>query len=298
MSVRNNESISSQSNPDLTLQKNVRNRVKAGVKASGSVKPGSLFGLAAAALCFVIAGISVKAIFLKMSPSESKLLNPPPADIITQSPGALTKARGEDGTNRIETALKSGTHQNTVRLSNGVLYFAEVKEKGDKKFFFDPEKTYKENWTTERIIEYLGRDPRPCHVPEDLAGNEQNPQKIIFYNDGTVAYDNFHFGYNQITEADIRFEARTLSLEVSKERLPKADCFYIADNEKVSNINGHEVSVGYCVMTYGPYDENKNPSGYYDVYFADFIHEGTGYRIRASNLSQEEFIDILLSIVK
>lgn len=38
--------------------------------------------------------------------------------------------------------------------------------------------------------------------------------------------------------------------------------------------------------------------GYYDVYIAEFMLNDIGYYIKSENLTQEEFVNVLLPIVK
>lgn len=83
-------------------------------------------------------------------------------------------------------------------------------------------------------------------------------------------------------------------IEVSKNKIPESDVIYEAEKVKVSKIKNTELTVGSYKDPY--YKGEKEPAGYSENYIAEFISGNVGYRIKSENISQEEFIKILLSM--
>ncbi|WP_300384150.1 hypothetical protein [Clostridium sp.] len=172
----------------------------------------------------------------------------------------------------------------------------------DMKLAYDPEQTYEEFLNLEGIFNYLGKDVRPKYYPEDLqeyqdtAEEYRNNQEymIIKNNDGTVAHDAIQFSYcDDFTYT--KLPVRYFYMEVSKIGY-QADCVIYMEQEKMkpSVINGVEMDIGFRELSYGPYD---NPEGYYNLYYAEFYNDEIYYKVNAENLEEEEFINILRSLV-
>lgn len=87
---------------------------------------------------------------------------------------------------------------------------------------------------------------------------------------------------------------RKLLIEVSKDELPVADVLYSFDKVEVSKAKKNELTVGVYKAPY--YDGDSKPAGYINQYIAEFIIDNVGYRIISENLSQEEFIKVLISM--
>jgi len=46
------------------------------------------------------------------------------------------------------------------------------------------------------------------------------------------------------------------------------------------------------------FNTDKEPTGFYDFYYSEFMYNGVGYRITAERgITQEEFIKVLQSII-
>jgi hypothetical protein len=177
---------------------------------------------------------------------------------------------------------------------------------------FNPETMYQVNWGLEEVIEYLGADFRPQDLPADLhyyrelySDNDGEPFWTVFCNNDDTIVDfpwSFLLVYSGNTD-DWHQDPlrRRLTIEVGKGEVPFQCGLYFTESDTPSNINGNEVFVGYNKMSYGPYigsGEQRTPAGYYDIYLAEFIYKGVGYFIEGENLTQEEFVNILLSIVQ
>ena len=51
-------------------------------------------------------------------------------------------------------------------------------------------------------------------------------------------------------------------------------------------------------MPYGPYDpETHEPSGYYDLYVAEFEKDGIEYQVVAEQISKSELVKVVSSIL-
>ncbi|MBD5525794.1 MAG: hypothetical protein HDR04_15520 [Lachnospiraceae bacterium] len=67
---------------------------------------------------------------------------------------------------------------------------------------------------------------------------------------------------------------------------------------KTSDIEGITITFGQRSMPYGPYDpETHEPSGYYDVYVAQFEQVGIEYCIVAKQMEAEEVVKVVSSII-
>lgn len=79
-----------------------------------------------------------------------------------------------------------------------------------------------------------------------------------------------------------------------------SDCIHILPENEVqtSEIGGTEVTFGYRSMPYGPYDpDTHQPSGYYDMYVAEFECDGIGYQVVAEQMGAEEVVKVVSSII-
>lgn len=249
------------------------------------------YSLKIVAACIAVGIISVGVLprVLNLSSSE----NDPSANKV---PGDSISVNPSENNGKIVSKLTAGEHKNQVALSNGQLNFMNPDQGASDraKLAFNPSEMYTKEYTLEEYIKYLGKDPRPTYMPKDLKALTNYSQLITFYNNGDILYDNFSFNYGESLDAP---SARSLTLTVSKDKLPIDCVLYIDGSEPVSNINGHEIRVGYQNMPTS-FNENNEPTEFQTMYFSEFIYNGMGYRILSTNLSQEEFVNILLSIVK
>ena len=75
--------------------------------------------------------------------------------------------------------------------------------------------------------------------------------------------------------------------------------YLLPENEvKTSDIDGTAVTFGYRSMPYGPYNpDTHEPSGYYDMYVAEFEYDGIEYQIVAEQMEAEEVVKVVSSII-
>ena len=73
----------------------------------------------------------------------------------------------------------------------------------------------------------------------------------------------------------------------------------LPENEvKTSDIGGTAVTFGYRPMPYGPSDpDTHEPSGYYDLYVAEFEKDGIKYEVLAQQMEREEVVKVAASII-
>lgn len=166
----------------------------------------------------------------------------------------------------------------------------------DLKLAFDWEKTYTKELTLEEAFDYLGKDVRPSYFPEDLMEYDGDRGDRIVYNneDDKILMDNMFFNYSSdfsYTNPPIRF----FNIEVSKLGYQQDCIIYFAEEDmKKSIINGIEMSLGYGE---GSYLDELNNEVNYTYYYAEFYNDGIYYKVNSENLTQEEFIEVLRSLV-
>lgn len=165
---------------------------------------------------------------------------------------------------------------------------------------FDPQKTYKEVWTWDKIVSYLGCDITPAYIMPGLKMNvKQNTQTVIFNNDGTLAYDAIWLEYYTEYEDDgsqsIGFNSTGIRIIASRLGYSR-DCVYIWPSEPNETlIGGVSVMLGNQSMDFGGTAEN--PEGYYDIYVAEFTKDGISYQVTSSNIDENEFVKMVTSLV-
>ena len=162
--------------------------------------------------------------------------------------------------------------------------------------WYDPELyDFDVKWTEEEIISYYGNRIKPSYIPDGLPC-EESQNIVVKKDDGTVCYD--AIGYHCFIK-DGNLPRRGFSLIAAKTGVV-SDCVYILpENEvKTSSIGGVEVTFGYRQMSYGPYDpDTHEPSGYYDLYEADFELNGAEYQLIAEQTDIEEVVKIVCSVI-
>lgn len=160
------------------------------------------------------------------------------------------------------------------------------------------------SWGMDDIISYYGKDLTPAYIPAGLVPASWNGNATaIIKKDGTVAEDtvwlNFYLDYNENSfPAYTGSETKGIDLTASKLGILECAVYMFTEDMKPSEIAGVSVMIGHRSMSYGPYDpETHEPSGYYDLYEADFVHDDIEYQIIAKRIALEEFIKVIESII-
>ena len=172
----------------------------------------------------------------------------------------------------------------------------------------DPEMYHNEVWDESQIVEYYGRDLTPSYVPKGLLPAQGNGSGVFTLNneDGTVVEDTVWIGFYhdyyedgspKLTE-DVS-AVKGISITASRIGILNCCIYTLPDDEiETTDIAGTVVTFGYRSMSYGPYDpDTHEPSGYYDLYTAEFTLEGIEYEIISHQLRLEEIIKVTASLI-
>lgn len=197
------------------------------------------------------------------------------------------QATNYESENKIITKFSEGRHVKVVDLSNGQLNFSEYKYKLPKLLKFGKVLKNYVKWGISKVNEYFGKDVRPGYIPADLNSNfdYDKYEHVVFISDGYVYRDNITYIYKKDLEDP---SSPNLSVCVSKGKIPETDFYFVGGehgfrlSKEVSTIGETSVSV----------QHNK------EGYCAKFMYQNNGYFISSDGISQEEFIKVLMSIVK
>lgn len=168
-----------------------------------------------------------------------------------------------------------------------------------------PNGGYEKKLTQAESFDYLGKDVRPTFLPEGIKYlGDEFPEfsQTIFYNlDNSVYHDQFYFSYAYDFESYNPLEKK-IGITVSKVSSAQDDCISIwAENMEASKIKDIDVMIGKREMPYGPFtpveDGPSIPSGYYDLFVAEFSYDGLNYQVISDNLTEEEFVKVLASMI-
>lgn len=132
--------------------------------------------------------------------------------------------------------------------------------------------------TREEMVEYFGVNYIP-EVPEDILPWEDERSGVYRKDGGT---GEVYWAADILNYADADF-TRTVHVEVNKGSDVPQCCLYFEGKEEKSVINSVELLIG----------QSKN--GYY---YAEFQYQNVGFLISAGGVTQEEFVNILASILK
>lgn len=201
------------------------------------------------------------------------------------------------------------TEMPVIKMSE--VYFYEDTSLGEDvgmaRRYYDPELYDTVNWNKQDLTEYYGKELAPKYIPEGLSSSRGNDTAtVIIGKDGTVAlddawlsyYHDFHEdGSPKLTE-DVA-AVKGFTVNASKLGMPfQCGIIVMPGDMKATMINGTEVFFGHRSMQYGPYDpETHEPSGYYDIYVAEFEFDGISYRITTDQLEATEIVMIVSSII-
>lgn len=130
--------------------------------------------------------------------------------------------------------------------------------------------------TEKDYFAYLGKDPLPSYIPEGMVKQESDGQMLTLKEDGGYGEDLFSIKYQGSNES-------FLEILLSANGIPEAEA---AKELAGSSINDVEIKAAY-------YETMPEET----VFLAYFQSEGVGYRIKSQGISQEEFIQVLLSVI-
>ncbi|MDE7063395.1 MAG: hypothetical protein K2O73_09160 [Lachnospiraceae bacterium] len=208
------------------------------------------------------------------------------------------------------TLSSESAHPTTIHIDKQGIFINEVTALADAAFPYawtDPEKYDRIVLDRAGTAGYYGKDLTPAYIPAGLsAGIGNGTANAVREKNGTVVWDTAYLcfyhdyyedGSPKLTE-DIA-ATKGFSLTASKTGLLN-DCVYILSENDVitSDIGGTAVTFGYRSMSYGPYDsQTHEPSGYYDMYVAEFNFEDIEYQLIATQMELEDVVTIVASII-
>ncbi len=134
--------------------------------------------------------------------------------------------------------------------------------------------------TYDEMLEYYGAEIIP-DIPENLTLEEYEDRRYGIYKrdggTGEVYYDNTRFDYFD------QDGIRNVSIEAAKGRLPFSCVVFADDCKEKSYIRGVEI----LMVKIGK-----------EGYSAELMVRGVGFRIKSGGLSEEEFVDVVASIIE
>lgn len=158
-------------------------------------------------------------------------------------------------------------------------------------------------WDLSQVLEYLGRDPLPADLPEGLLPDfDENSRWMYSENDDGSVWAQFGFAWREAPSSEVYNPLeRRLDVTVSRSEIFNCGLWMFRDEMQPSTLRGTTLYLGERRMGYGPYtvvkDGPNTPAGYYDVFVAQFEYSGLYYEVTAENLTKEEFVSALASIL-
>ena len=196
-----------------------------------------------------------------------------------------------------------------LTLSMDSIYVNDLSQASPEasRVYMDPELYDAVSWSREEVLAYYGRDLNPAYIPAGLtAAPDNGTLEATVARDGPVAedtlwlsfyHDYYEDGSPRLTE-DVA-AARGFKLTASKIGL-LSDCLYLLPESEVksSDIGGVPVTIGYRSMPCGPYDpKTHEPSGYYDMYVAEFSLDGIQCQLVTEQMGLEEVVKVAASVI-
>ncbi len=174
---------------------------------------------------------------------------------------------------------------------------------GRSNILISPDDMYKKELNMSESIDYLGYDILPDFTPSDIQFRkdlfDKKPPALSYYNNGTLIihpmYNTFNFVYSNKTDT-----ARQIQICCSKTTIPNGGKIYTLKNPdekpKVSIINNMNVKVGHSWFSQN--FEGSTELTHTDRYVAEFTIKGIHTQVVTDNLSLEEFLTVVKSMIR
>lgn len=209
-------------------------------------------------------------------------------------------------TDRTNHAFQPATDE--IHISMGNISINEVEELPDAaRIWYDPALYDSVVWDEGDVMTYYGKDLTPGYIPHGLTASPQNPAAtVVTDKNGAYVLDTvwlgfYHDYYEDGSPKHTEQVAAKKGFHIMVSKVGQlSDCIYILPEQEVktSGIGGTEVTFGYRSMPYGPYDpDTHQPSGYYDMYVAEFACDGIEYQIVAEQMQAEEVVKVVASMI-
>lgn len=267
-------------------------------RRSAPKKPVYLRYAAAAAACLCVAGGAAVIAKTRIAPEP----------VISSVPTVVD--RENSAVQGAESGLNSAvpvTGSLLIKMSEVNFNEASSPDAGGARLYFDPEKYDTIAWNKQDVLGYYGKELTPAYIPAGLIPSSRNGgTSVIMEKGGKIVYDTFglsfyHDYYEDGSPKLTENVAATkgFSIEASKLGMPfHCGCFSRNKDTKPTDIGGTDVLFGHYSMPYGPFEpETHKPSGYYDIYVAEFELDGISYRVITNQLEADEIVKIVSSII-
>ncbi len=248
---------------------------------------------------FIVVSISLLAEELKNDPFTIDKKNPNKSNV-----EEYVLENGNDA--------KENSHKSTIYKDSKVnIYFNELLETSNNQaklnIVINNEKAIEKQLSLNEVLDILGVDIRPTRIPINMKSymDVYPDAKFIayYYNDGAPLYEQFSFSYKEDFDNE-EYNPLEKKLQVLASKQELITDYSIVENDTLvkSTINEQELLVGKRKMGYGPYtivDNGPNvPTGYYDIFVAQFVMDGIHLEVVADNFTEDELIESLVSIIQ
>lgn len=198
--------------------------------------------------------------------------------------------------------------QEMIRIDRNDVFVNALDQPADAARRYYPEEDYDTiSWDAADVLAYYGRELTPAYIPSGLTASPRNGgATVVASKSGEIAEDTVWRGFYHDYYADGSPKltddvAAVKGFFLTASRIGILnDCCYVLSEDalQTSVIGGTSVLFGYRSMPYGPYDpQTHEPSGYYDLYTAEFQQDGISYEIVAEQMPLEELIKVVASVI-
>lgn len=249
------------------------------------------WGAMAACLCLVVVGV--------LAITQNNQISKPDNNPLHSENHLVEKPDNNDETTDSHST-QGGDTSIQISLANIKINEFDSQIAGTPKYY-DPELYDIVLWSEKEIYEYYGKDISPKYIPDGLLHNLG--QRVVVSKTGNVCADTVVLQYyHEFDETGTPKHTEKVSANygfsviVSKLGL-LSDCLYVLpDNEvKQTDIGGIEVTFGHRAMPYMSATSGEN--AHYDLYVAEFEIGEIAYQIIAEQMSKEDVVKIVSSII-
>lgn len=250
---------------------------------------------ASLAACFAVVAVTAFSVLPRYVSRQGTTRPDPSNQVVSDHPTGDTNNVFQPETDEIHISMEN-------------ISVNEIEELADAaRIWYDPQLYDSVVWDESDVMAYYGKDLTPVYIPHGLtAASGNGTATVVVDKNGEYVSDTVWFGFYhdyyedgspKLTE-DVA-ATKGFYITASKVGLLR-DCIYILPENEVqtSGIGGTEVTFGYRSMPYGPYDpDTHQPSGYYDMYVAEFECDGIEYQVVAEQMEEEEVVKVVSSMI-
>ncbi len=158
-------------------------------------------------------------------------------------------------------------------------------------------------WTQEQVEDYYGLHFDTMEVPAGMQAQTDLSQGIPVWinDDGSMRFDGLKLYFTQDSSRQEYPEGTEKSLTLTASKiglLNLSDSLYLTDTVETWRFQGVEITIGYCAMSCGSYDETTHaPAGAYPVYTAEFEYGGAQYRLVGQRISRRDMVTAVATLL-